>query len=77
MKFILFVLILSLAGCRKDAPPPIDPYVLNGAGMGIYKNPETGEVKKLLPSQMKGYPAFEPAQLRAYVEWCFNPDGSK
>jgi hypothetical protein len=73
MRYLILAL-LALSSCRKDPPPKIDPYVMNGSGVGIYKNPDTHETIKLLPSQMKGYVSFEPKQLEAYVNWCYNPN---
>jgi len=75
MKYLFLVLIL-FSGCRKDVPPNIDPFVLNGVGVGIYKDPKTGIVTKKVPSEMKGYIAFEPKQLENYVNWCYNPEGN-
>lgn len=71
MKHAFILLTLLFVSCRQDPPPPIHPYVMNGVGAGIYKNPETGEVIKLLPSQMKGYVAFEPKELEKFANWCY------
>lgn len=71
--FILITIFL-LSSCRKDAPPPLDPYVQNGFGTAIYKNPDTGVVIKKLPSEIRGWACFDPQQLKPFAEWCFNPD---
>lgn len=70
---IILIAILLLSSCRKDSPPPLDPYVQNGFGVGIYKNPETGVVTKKLPSEMRGWICVDPVQLKPFAEWCYNP----
>lgn len=70
---LLLLTILIISGCRKDVPPAIHPYELNGVGLGINKDPDTGVVTKKLPSEMKGWVAFEPKELQGYADWCFNP----
>jgi len=75
---IIIILTILLSGCRKDPAPKIDPYELNGFGMGFYclKTDSSGkclEYIKLLPSQMEGMVCFKPEQLKPYIEWCYNP----
>lgn len=72
--WVLGVMVL-LVGCRKDSPPPITPHTLNGFGVGFYTKPDGVQGKKL-PSEMKGFIAFEPNELKNYVTWCYSPDAA-